>query len=340
MNAKISHEKRGDNWNKKSIFFHLPYWKDLLLRHNLDVMHIEKNICDNILGTIMNIKGKSKDTIKTRLDLEKMGLRSDLHLLKDDEKFKMPPASYSLSLPEKRMFCKVLKELKVPDGFSSNISYCVNMKETKISGLKSHDCHVILKHLLPLALRGLLAPPVREALIELSMFFDILGAKELKVDDLEQIEAQIPLTLCKLEKAFPPAFFDIILHLSIHLVHEAKIRGPVQFRWMYPIEQVMYILKSYIRNRTRPEASIAEGYLADECMTLCSRYLHSIETKFHRPHRNYENQVENDGGLSIFNHPARGLGSQRVRTDVEKHELHKAHFYILKNCDEVQPFLE
>ena len=32
-------------WKKKNIFFRLPYWKDNLLRHNLDVMHIEKK-CD------------------------------------------------------------------------------------------------------------------------------------------------------------------------------------------------------------------------------------------------------------------------------------------------------
>jgi hypothetical protein len=29
-------------WKKKSFFFILPYWKDNLFRHNLDVMHIEK----------------------------------------------------------------------------------------------------------------------------------------------------------------------------------------------------------------------------------------------------------------------------------------------------------
>ena len=98
-----------------------------------------------------------------------MGLRSDLHLLKNGDKLKMPPAPYTLSLVKKLMFCQFLKELKVPDGLSSNISYCVNMMETKISGLKSHDCHVILKRLLPPALHGLLAAPVHEALIELSM---------------------------------------------------------------------------------------------------------------------------------------------------------------------------
>lgn len=41
------------NWKKRSIFFELPYWKDNLLRHNLDVMHIEKNVCDSIVGTLM-----------------------------------------------------------------------------------------------------------------------------------------------------------------------------------------------------------------------------------------------------------------------------------------------
>ena len=52
------------NWTKKSIFFELPYWETLKLRHNLDVMHIEKNICDNVLGTLLNIEGKTKDTVR------------------------------------------------------------------------------------------------------------------------------------------------------------------------------------------------------------------------------------------------------------------------------------
>ena len=69
---KISHKKRGDNWNKKSICYDLPYWKILLLRHNLDVMHIEKNICDSILGTILDVSGKREDSLSTRFDLQNM----------------------------------------------------------------------------------------------------------------------------------------------------------------------------------------------------------------------------------------------------------------------------
>jgi hypothetical protein len=59
--------KRTDdelNWTNKSIFFKLPYWSTLKLRHNLDVIHIEKNICDSVLGTLINIDEKTKDTVK------------------------------------------------------------------------------------------------------------------------------------------------------------------------------------------------------------------------------------------------------------------------------------
>jgi len=57
------------NWVKRSIFWELPYWKTNLLRHNLDVMHIEKNVFENIFNIVMDVKGKTKDNIKARLDV-------------------------------------------------------------------------------------------------------------------------------------------------------------------------------------------------------------------------------------------------------------------------------
>ncbi|XP_050233461.1 uncharacterized protein LOC126681949 [Mercurialis annua] len=76
-------EDRNDNWKKKSVFFQLPYWKTLLLRHNLDVMHIEKNICESLLNTLMNVDGKTKDNVNARLDLEDMNISKELHLQKN-----------------------------------------------------------------------------------------------------------------------------------------------------------------------------------------------------------------------------------------------------------------
>lgn len=336
---KLSHDKRGDNWNKKSIFFELPYWSTNLLRHNLDVMHIEKNICDNILGTIMNVTGKSKDNVKARLDLEAMKIRPELHPIRNGDKLELPVAAYTLSKKEKDLFCLFLKQLRVPDGFSSNISQCVNMKEHKILGLKSHDCHVILEQLLPLGIRGLLPKSVCEPLIELSLFFTSLCSKTLRVDDLKQIESQIPITLCKLEKVFPPSFFDVMVHLPVHLSSEAQLGGSVYFRWMFPIEQFLYELKQLIRNRARPEGSIAEGYIAKECMTLCSRYLKGIKTKFNKVDRNRDGDLKNDvNEISIFAQSGRALGAGTSR-NLSDSEWLQAHIYILKNCEEVQPFI-
>ena len=65
---KREHVELEHNWKKKNIFFQLPYWKTLILRHNLDVMHIEKNICDSIVGTLLRIDGKSKDNFNSRHD--------------------------------------------------------------------------------------------------------------------------------------------------------------------------------------------------------------------------------------------------------------------------------
>ena len=50
-------------WKKRSVFFDLPYWKNLYVRHCIDVMHVEKNVCDSIVGTLLNIQGSSKDGV-------------------------------------------------------------------------------------------------------------------------------------------------------------------------------------------------------------------------------------------------------------------------------------
>ena len=68
------------NWHKKSIFWDLPYWKDHLLRHNLDVMHVEKNFFDNLMNTILNVQGKTKDNLKSRHDLVDISSRKELHV--------------------------------------------------------------------------------------------------------------------------------------------------------------------------------------------------------------------------------------------------------------------
>ncbi|KAI9125739.1 hypothetical protein K1719_003157 [Acacia pycnantha] len=71
--------KETNIWKKRSVFFDLPYWRNLDVRHCIDVMHVEKNVCDSIVGTLLNIQGSSNDGVKARLDLQAMGIREDLH---------------------------------------------------------------------------------------------------------------------------------------------------------------------------------------------------------------------------------------------------------------------
>jgi len=336
--TKISHSERGDNWLKKSIFFRLPYFSTLLLRHNLDVMHIEKNICECIIGTILNIIGKTKDNINSRLDLQEMNLKPHLHPIEDNGKTDYPRAPYDLTTEQKNKLLQFFRDLKVPDSFSSNISRCVNLKERKLSGLKSHDCHVILNHILPFALRGLVPTNIYAPLVELSQFFCTLNSKALSTQQLQQLESTIPSTLCKIEMEFPPSFFDPMMHLPVHLASEALIGGPTIYRWMYQFERQIKFLKSLVRNMAHPEASIAEGYLAYEFITLCSRYLDDMETMHNRPGRINDTSDHEKFYLPEFSSSGRPLGAGKTR-DLDMVELQQAHIYVLRNCDEVQPFI-
>ena len=54
--------------------FDLPYWSDLDVRHCIDVMHVEKNVCDSVIDTLLNIQGKTKDDLNTHQDLVEMGI--------------------------------------------------------------------------------------------------------------------------------------------------------------------------------------------------------------------------------------------------------------------------
>ncbi|XP_028061843.1 uncharacterized protein LOC114265279 [Camellia sinensis] len=65
-NKKRPRESEELNWTKKSIMWELTYWNKLKLQHNLDVMHIEKNICENFYGTILAIDQKKQGHVQSR----------------------------------------------------------------------------------------------------------------------------------------------------------------------------------------------------------------------------------------------------------------------------------
>ncbi|VVA36155.1 PREDICTED: transposon, partial [Prunus dulcis] len=149
---------------------------------------------------------------------------------------------------------------------------------SRLLGLKSHDCHTLMQQLLHVAIRSVLEKPARYAITRLCFFFNAICAKAVDVSKLDKLEEDVVVTLCLLEKYFPLSFFDIMVHLVVHLVREVRLCGPVYFRWMYPFERYMKVLKGYVENRTRPEGCIAERYIAEEAVEFCTQHLSDVST--------------------------------------------------------------
>ena len=137
---------------KHSIFWEFPYWSTNLIRHNLDIMHIEKNVFDNIFYTVMDVKGKTKDNPKAWADMKNIYKHPLLKLVDvSPENCLKSKASYTLTRQQLKDVCEWCKNLKFLDGYVSNLAHCVNVKDCKFYRLKSHDCHVFMQRLLPLA---------------------------------------------------------------------------------------------------------------------------------------------------------------------------------------------
>jgi hypothetical protein len=82
-------------------------------------MHIEKNICESILGTLLQIPSKLKDDEKARLDMQHMRIWENKHPLIKNGKYSLPPALYYLGNDEKTYLCKFLEGVKMPDSYTS-----------------------------------------------------------------------------------------------------------------------------------------------------------------------------------------------------------------------------
>ncbi|XP_004516272.1 uncharacterized protein [Cicer arietinum] len=100
-------------WKKKSIFWDLPYWAHNLIRHFLDRMHIEKNVSDNVLLTVLDDKNRTKDNLQARKDLQAMGIREKLHPYPNSSKF--PQSCFKMKNSEKDIFLHILKNVVFPD---------------------------------------------------------------------------------------------------------------------------------------------------------------------------------------------------------------------------------
>jgi hypothetical protein len=121
------------------------------MRHNLDSMHIQKNVFDNIVNTILDVDKKSKDNVNARLDLKRLKIRTELHIDETQDKPNLPEAKYYMTPLQKRRFCRVIKNTIFPDGHASNLFHKVRLEGKRFMRLKSHDCHIVMQEIFTLA---------------------------------------------------------------------------------------------------------------------------------------------------------------------------------------------
>ena len=142
-------------WTHKSGLTRLPYFDDLLLPHNIDVMHTEKNIAEALWATLMDTD-KSKDNPKARVDLATLCDRPNLEMRPPatGKQWRRPRAPYVLKIDQRREVLRWIKNLMYPDGYAANLSRGVNLETLRVNGMKSHDYHIWIERILPSMVRG------------------------------------------------------------------------------------------------------------------------------------------------------------------------------------------
>ncbi len=294
-------------------------------KHNIDVMHIEKNVCDSLLKFLSG----EKDTTAVHRDLEEKNIRAHLwlkpHLQRANVLLKYQ-APYVCTDPEWNTFLSRLSHLRVPSYYAG--AFKKHIKDKKLGSMKTHDFHVMMQQIMPLCLRGLMQKPVRHIVIRLSDIFRAVCVKVLDPTQLPKLKEDVAYLLCDFEIYFPPAFFDVMTHLLIHVVEDLEQFGPVSARWMYPLERYMKLLKAYVRNYRRPEASMALGYIRDETLGFLTEYM----AEYQHVRTRVWNADEEEGVIGEV------LQGAVTRKKITLEQRDMAHQFVLQNTKLMQPW--
>lgn len=156
------------------------------------------------------------------------------------------------------------------------------------------------------------------------------------MEELYKLQSELVVALCLLENYFPPSFFDIMVHITVHLTREVKICDYVYFRWMYPFERCMKVIKGHVRNRNILGGSIAEGNIAEETIEMINEHQQNMNNIVGIPPDKLNSSDTGEDSYSFRGNPMSGAKFPLVDKDL----LDKAHFYVLRNSPEFYPYIE
>jgi hypothetical protein len=110
------------NWTHKSCLWEFPYAKALILPHNINLIHQERNVAESITSMCLDVTGFTKDNMNARKDLADLCDRPSLEARANARgNLTRPHAPYYLVSKDRTEILKWLKTLKFPDRYASNI---------------------------------------------------------------------------------------------------------------------------------------------------------------------------------------------------------------------------
>ena len=333
----LSNEKnRPSGMNRLSILHQLPYWQDLLITSLLDPMHIFKNVGQTIWDHFIGIKDKG-------------GWREDLKECHKEHLLHRGPI-WSFTKQEDEQVKSVIKSFRTPTGHMHCLKGAFT-HDNRLSGLKTHDWHKMLQYILPIAIKGCLTPEIRQVIYKISRLVRWISQKEISHESIEENRVNAIEAVCLLEKNFPSSAMTIQVHLLVHIVDEVALAGIVHARWMFFLERFMKTLKGFVRQRARPEASMAEGWLVQEAMAHIAEFLgrndplgapqawsnkEDDRVSSEVPQGNGNDYVMNEAfrdkvnRFCMLNHPA--MDKWRQRYDEERHNVEQERTAYRATC--------
>nr|GEY74497.1 reverse transcriptase domain-containing protein [Tanacetum cinerariifolium] len=107
---KDTFQKTKKAFNGQQEFLLAP---NLITEEQIYNEHVEKNVAESLVKTLLNVSGKTKDRVNARLDLAELGVKPELFAMQEEDKTTLPPAGYTLTNAEKDVFCKMLYNIRV-----------------------------------------------------------------------------------------------------------------------------------------------------------------------------------------------------------------------------------
>ena len=179
-------------------------------------------------------------------------------------------------------------------------------------------------------MKDCLSEDVRTTIYKITTLVRWISSKEIKRDSIDAAKLNAVEAICMVEKFFPTSILTIQMHLLVHVVDKVALAGTVHSRWMFFLEQFMKTLKGFVRQRARPEGSMAEGWLVQESLVFITEFVGMSDPEMSR-------LWSDDADARLIGDEPQGQGTQRKMDPILREKVMK---FCILNSEPMQKWLE